>query len=93
MNIEEMTANQFRASYGVPIHSLEETRETLAMQRDALRDCYGDTWRDDMAECMEEYNEEEEEADFLTDQERVNENEYRAYRRALTCELVDSLED
>ena len=89
-----MTASQFLASYGVPVITLSETRETLAMQRDALRECYGarENWRDDEFSEDEE-GDEEQEGDCLTDQGRVSENEYRPYRRALTCELVDSLED
>ena len=70
----------------------ESTRSTLAVMREASREATGDQWRDDMADCMEEFNEEDE-TDCLTDQDQVNENEYRAYRRHLTCELVDSLED
>lgn len=70
----------------------DSTRSTLAIMREASRECVGDQWRDDWQDCQEEYNEEEE-TDCLTDLEQVNENEYRAYRRALTCELVDSLEE
>lgn len=88
-NIEEMSAAAFRSAYGVPVVSLGETRETLAMQREALRECYGDTWREDMNEWLDEVNEEEEE----DREEPVTMRDARGYGWSVTNEMVDCLDD
>ena len=87
-NIEEMSAAAFRSAYGVPVISLGETRETLTMQREALRECYGDSWREDMNEWLDEVNEEEEDRE-----EPVTMRDARGYGWSVTIELVDSFED
>ena len=89
-NIEEMSAAAFRSAYGVPVVSLGETRETLAMQREALRECYGDTWRDDMNEWLDDSEEEEEEAER---EEPVTMRDARGYGWQVTNEMVEGLED
>jgi predicted secreted protein len=88
MSIEEMTASQFRASYGVPVISLGETRETLATIREASREMTGDTWRDDMAEWLDDSEEEEAERE-----EPVTMRDARGYGWSVTNEMVDCLDD
>jgi hypothetical protein len=82
---DSMTASQFRASYGVPVVSLGETRETLAMQREALRDVYGDNWRDALEEITaEEWNDESEESAIADEGERESLSLIRGYSARLT---------
>ena len=87
-NIEEMSAAAFRSAYGVPVVSLGETRETLAMQREASRECYGDTWREDMNEWLDDSEEENEERE-----EPVTMLDARGYGWSVTNEMVDCLDD
>ena len=88
-SIDDMTATAFRQAYGVPVFSLGETRDTLNMQREALRECYGDTWREDMNEWLDEVNEEEEE----DREEPVTMRDARGYGWSVTNEMVDCLDD
>lgn len=90
INVDEMASEAFRRAYGVPVISLGETRETLSMQREALRECYGDTWRDDMNEWLNDSEEEEEEAER---EEPVTMRDARGYGWQVTNEMVDGLED
>ena len=87
-NIEEMSAAAFRSAYGVPVVSLGETRETLAMQREASREMTGDTWREEMAEWLDDSEEENEERE-----EPVTMLDARGYGWSVTNEMVDGLED
>ena len=91
-SIDDMTASAFRSAYGVPVISLGETRQTLAMEREALREVYGEHWRDDWQDCQEEFNEDD--TDTLTEQEiPVSMLDARGYGWNVTIELVDSFED
>lgn len=83
-----MSAVAFRSAYGVPVLSLGETRETLAMQRDALRECYGDTWRTDLDEWLNDNEEEEAERE-----EPVTRYDARGFNWQVTNEMVEGLED
>lgn len=87
-NIEEMSASAFRAAYGVPVLSLGETRETLAIMREASREMTGDTWREEMAEWLDDSEEETEERE-----EPVTMHDARGYGWQITQELVDGFED
>lgn len=87
-NIDDMTATAFRQAYGVPIVTLGATRETLNMEREALREVYGDTWRTDLDEWLNDTSDNEAEQE-----EPITESDYRAYGRRMTVELVDCLED
>ncbi len=87
-NIEEMSAAAFRSAYGVPVVSLGETRETLAMQREASREMTGDTWREEMAEWLDDSEEENEERE-----EPITMRDARGYGWNVTNEMVDCLED
>lgn len=89
-SVDEMSAAAFRSAYGVPVISLGETRETLNMEREALREVYGDTWRDDMNEWLDDSEEEEEEAER---EEPVTMRDARGYGWSVTNEMVDGLED
>lgn len=91
-NIDDMTATAFRQAYGVPIVTLGATRETLNMEREALREVYGEHWRDDWQDCQEEFNEDD--TDTLTEQEiPVSMLDARGYGWSVTNEMVDGLED
>ena len=92
-NIDEMTASAFRSAYGVPVVTLGETRDTLNMQREALRECYGDSWREDMNEWLNEVNEEEEEEEEEDREEPVTMRDARGYGWSVTNEMVDCLDD
>ena len=87
-SIDDMTATAFRQAYGVPVFSLGETRDTLNMQREALRECYGDTWREDMNEWLDETSDDETEQE-----EPITRYDARGFNWSVTCELVDCLED
>ena len=83
-----MSADAFRSAYGVPVVSLGETRETLAMQREASREMTGDTWREEMAEWLDDSEEENEERE-----EPITMRDARGYGWSVTIELVDSFDD
>lgn len=87
-NIDDMTATAFRQAYGVPVVSLGETRETLAMQREASMEMTGDTWREEMAEWLDDSEEENEERE-----EPITMRDARGYGWSVTNEMVDCLED
>ena len=87
-SVEEMSADAFRSAYGVPVVSLGETRETLAMQREASREMTGDTWREEMAEWLDDSEEENEERE-----EPITMRDARGYGWSVTIELVDSFDD
>ena len=87
-SIDDMTATAFRQAYGVPVFSLGETRDTLNMQREALRECYGDTWREDMNEWLDETSDDETEQE-----EPITRYDARGFNWSVTCERVDCLED
>ena len=87
-NIDDMTATAFRQAYGVPVVSLGETRETLAMQREASMEMTGDTWREEMAEWLDDSEEENEERE-----EPITMRDARGYGWNVTNEMVDCLED
>jgi predicted secreted protein len=91
-NIDDMTATAFRQAYGVPVVSLGETRETLATMREASREMTGDTWREEMAEWLDEVNgdSEDEEAER---EEPITMRDARGYGWSVTNEMVDCLED
>ena len=86
--IDEMTASAFRSAYGVPVVTLGETRETLAMEREALREVYGDQWREEMDTWIDDTNDDGEEQE-----EPVTRYDTRGFNCLITCELVDGLED
>ena len=87
-SVEEMSADAFRSAYGVPVVSLGETRETLATMREASREMTGDTWREEMAEWLDDSEEENEEREEL-----ITMRDARGYGWNVTNEMVDCLED
>ena len=87
-SVDEMSASAFRAAYGIPVITLGEARQTLAMEREALREVYGDTWRDDMNEWLDDSEDDTEERE-----EPVTMRDARGYGWSVTIELVDSFED
>lgn len=96
MNTEEMTATEFRRAYGVPVSSLPHVRQSLTMEREALREVYGDHWRDAFEEIADEFNGDDDDAsenDSLTLTGGDLLMEARGWRRSLTAELVDGFED
>ncbi len=56
---DDMTPEQFRRSFGVPVSSLPHVRESLAMEREAMREVYGDHWRDSFAEIAGEFHDDD----------------------------------
>ena len=91
-----MTATEFRRAYGVPVYSLPHVRESLAMEREALREVYGDHWREDWQEIAQEFNDDDE--DDASDSLTLDDGDLIAEARGwlssrLTCELVDGFED
>lgn len=87
-----MTASAFRSAYGVPVISLGETRETLATMREASREMTGDTWREEMAEWLDEVNGDSEEENEERE-EPITMRDARGYGWNVTNEMVDCLED
>lgn len=90
-SIDDMTATAFRQAYGVPIVTLGATRETLNMEREALREVYGDTWRTDLDEWLDETSDDETEQEER--EEPVTMLDARGYGWSVTNEMVDGLED
>ncbi len=87
-NIDEMSASAFRSAYGVPVISLGETRETLATEREALREVYGDHWREEQEQWLDDTNDDDQEQE-----EPITRMDAKGYGWRITLELVDGLED
>jgi hypothetical protein len=64
------------------------------MEREAMREVYGDHWRDSFEEIAEEYHGEDDETDLLPLDDGDIIAEAKGFRSSrLTCELVDGFED
>ena len=90
-SVDEMSAAAFRSAYGVPVVSLGETRETLATMREASREMTGDTWREEMADWLDDTSDDEQEQEER--EEPITMRDARGYGWNVTNEMVDSFED